>query len=195
MTQPLFGNCTDNSARLAENDRRGSPVPRKKTKFKIQLTPSGRKITKFQRSRPEPAKIIALGIDLLHHLHALARILFFIDTESRKEKRVRKITLGYTNTFTVKKSPLPLYGRKKLLRIGMIDNAKNFLKEHTDVAAEIEKIIRDNADRLLAAGKKGTVKPVEVVKPVAAPAAEEAPAEAAPKTTGSEDDLDIMVDE
>ena len=75
------------------------------------------------------------------------------------------------------------------------DNAKNFLKEHTDVAAEIEKIIRDNADRLLAAGKKGTVKPVEVVKPVAAPAAEEAPAEAAPKTTGSEDDLDIMVDE
>ena len=74
-------------------------------------------------------------------------------------------------------------------------NAKNFLKEHTDVAAEIEKIIRDNADRLLAAGKKGTVKPVEVVKPVAAPAAEEAPAEAAPKTTGSEDDLDIMVDE
>ena len=75
------------------------------------------------------------------------------------------------------------------------DNAKNFLKEHTDVAAEIEKIIRDNADRLLAAGKKGTVKPVEVVKPAAAPAAEEAPAEAAPKTTGSEDDLDIMVDE
>ena len=60
---------------------------------------------------------------------------------------------------------------------------------------EIEKIVRANSDRLLAAGKKGTVKPLdpsEVIKPAAAA---EAPAAPAAKTTGSEVDLDIMVDE
>ena len=75
------------------------------------------------------------------------------------------------------------------------DNAKIFLKEHPEVSAEIEKIVRANADRLLAAGKKGTVKPLdpsEIVKPVAEG---EAPAAHAAKTTGSEVDLDIMVDE
>ena len=34
------------------------------------------------------------------------------------------------------------------------DNAKLYLKEHPDVAAEIEKQVRENADRLLAAGKR-----------------------------------------
>ena len=75
------------------------------------------------------------------------------------------------------------------------DNAKIFLKEHPEVSDEIEKIVRANADRLLAAGKKGTVKPLdpsEIVKPVAEG---EAPAAPAAKTTGSEVDLDIMVDE
>ena len=77
------------------------------------------------------------------------------------------------------------------------DNAKQFLKDHPEVSDEIEKIVRANADRLLAAGKKGAVKPLdpsELVKPVTAA---EAPAAAAPaaKTTGSEVDLDIMVDE
>ena len=75
------------------------------------------------------------------------------------------------------------------------DNAKIFLKEHPEVSAEIEKIVRANADRLLASGKKGTVKPLdpsEIVKPVAEG---EAPAAPAAKTTGSEVDLDIMVDE
>ena len=75
------------------------------------------------------------------------------------------------------------------------DNAKQFLKEHPEVSDEIEKIVRANADRLLATGKKGTVKPLdpsEIVKPVAAG---EAPAAPAAKTTGSEVDLDIMVDE
>ena len=77
------------------------------------------------------------------------------------------------------------------------DNAKQFLKEHPEVSDEIEKIVRANEDRLLAAGKKGAVKPLdpsELVKPVTAA---EAPAAAAPaaKTTGSEVDLDIMVDE
>ena len=52
------------------------------------------------------------------------------------------------------------------------DNAKQFLKDHPEVSDEIEKIVRANSDRLLAAGKKGTA-----------------------KTTGSEVDLDIMVDE
>ena len=75
------------------------------------------------------------------------------------------------------------------------DNAKQFLKDHPEVSDEIEKIVRANADRLLAAGKKGTVKPLdpsEVIKPAAAA---EAPAAPATKTTGSEVDLDIMVDE
>ena len=75
------------------------------------------------------------------------------------------------------------------------DNAKQFLKDHPEVSDEIEKIVRANADRLLAAGKKGTVKPLdpsEIVKPVAAG---EAPAAPAAKTTGSEVDLDIMVDD
>ena len=75
------------------------------------------------------------------------------------------------------------------------DNAKQFLKDHPEVSDEIEKIVLANSDRLLAAGKKGTVKPLdpsEVIKPAAAA---EAPAAPAAKTTGSEVDLDIMVDE
>ena len=75
------------------------------------------------------------------------------------------------------------------------DNAKQFLKDHPEVSDEIEKIVRANADRLLAAGKKGTVKPLdpsEVIKPAAVA---ETPAAPAAKTTGSEVDLDIMVDE
>ena len=53
------------------------------------------------------------------------------------------------------------------------------------------------ADRLLAAGKKVTVKPLEkpAVTPVAAEDAPAAPMADAPKTTGSEMDLDIMADE
>ena len=50
------------------------------------------------------------------------------------------------------------------------DNAKIFLKEHPEISDEIEKIVRANADRLLAAGKKGAVKPLdpsEIVKPAA----------------------------
>ena len=35
------------------------------------------------------------------------------------------------------------------------DNAKQFLKDHPEVSDEIEKIVRANSDRLLAAGKKG----------------------------------------
>ena len=45
------------------------------------------------------------------------------------------------------------------------------LKDHPEVSDEIEKIVRANSDRLLAAGKKGTVKPLdpsEVIKPAAA---------------------------
>ena len=74
------------------------------------------------------------------------------------------------------------------------DNAKAYLKEHPEIADEIEKIVRENAERLLAAGKKGTVKQLdasELVKPAAAPAA----AVPAAQTTGSEADLDSMVDE
>ena len=72
------------------------------------------------------------------------------------------------------------------------DNAKIYLKEHPELADEIEQQVRANADRLLAAGKKGAVKPVE--KPAVTPVAP-APAAEVPQTTGSEMDLDIMVDE
>ena len=72
------------------------------------------------------------------------------------------------------------------------DNAKIYLKEHPERADEIEQQVRANADRLLAAGKKGAVKPVE--KPAVTPVAP-APAAEVPQTTGSEMDLDIMVDE
>src|SRR5699024_1572017 len=68
------------------------------------------------------------------------------------------------------------------------DNAKQFLRDNPDIAAEIETQVRDNADRLIAAGEKGTVKPVEKVA-APAPAAPAADA-AAPATTGSEVDLD-----
>ena len=72
------------------------------------------------------------------------------------------------------------------------DNAKQFLRDNPDIAAEIETQVRDNADRLIAAGKKGTVKPVEkVAAPApAAPAADAAP----PATTGSVVVLGILVD-
>ncbi len=40
------------------------------------------------------------------------------------------------------------------------DNAKIFLKEHPEISDEIEKIACQ-CDRLLAAGKKGTVKPLD----------------------------------
>ena len=75
------------------------------------------------------------------------------------------------------------------------DNAKQFLKEHPEVAGEIEKIVRANADRLLAAGKKGSVKPLDPSEIICPAAPGEAPAAPAAKTTGSEVDLDIMVDE
>ena len=67
------------------------------------------------------------------------------------------------------------------------DNAKTFLKENPAIMAEIEALVRANADKLLAAGKK----PVKGgITPVAAPAA---PAAAAAKV--SEEDLDIMVED
>ena len=67
------------------------------------------------------------------------------------------------------------------------DNAKTFLKENPAIMAEIEALVRANADKLLAAGKK----PVKGgITPVTAPAA---PAAAAAKV--SEEDLDIMVED
>ena len=51
------------------------------------------------------------------------------------------------------------------------DNAKAVPERPPEVSDEIEKIVRANSDRLLAAGKKGTVKPLdpsEVIKPAAA---------------------------
>ena len=66
------------------------------------------------------------------------------------------------------------------------DNAKKFLKENPAVMDEIEALVRANADKLLAAGKK----PVKGgVAPVAA-----APAPA-PAAKGGDEDLDIMVED
>ena len=75
------------------------------------------------------------------------------------------------------------------------DNAKQFLRDNPDIAAEIEAIVRENADRILAAGKKGIVKPIEKAAPVTPAAAPEAAPAAPAKTTGDEVDLDIMVDD
>ena len=75
------------------------------------------------------------------------------------------------------------------------DNAKQFLRDNPDIAAEIEAIVRENADRILAAGKKGVVKPIEKAAPVTPAAAPEAAPAAPAKTTGDEVDLDIMVDD
>ena len=67
------------------------------------------------------------------------------------------------------------------------DNAKTFLKENPAIMAEIEALVRANADKLLAAGKK----PVKGgITPVSAPAA---PAIAPAK--GGDEDLDIMVED
>ena len=67
------------------------------------------------------------------------------------------------------------------------DNAKTFLKENPAIMAEIEALVRANADKLLAAGKK----PVNGgITPVSAPAAPTiAPAK------GGDEDLDIMVED
>lgn len=74
------------------------------------------------------------------------------------------------------------------------DNSKIYLREHPEIAAEIEKKIRDNADELFNA-KRGTPK-------AAAPAADTAPAApAAPAAKGAkaaakaDDDIDIMVED
>lgn len=66
------------------------------------------------------------------------------------------------------------------------DNAKNYLKENPAVMAEIEALVRANADKLLAAGKK----PVKGGITLAAPAAP-----AAPAAKGGDEDLDIMVED
>ncbi len=70
------------------------------------------------------------------------------------------------------------------------DNAKIYLKEHPEIAKEIEKLIRENADKL--SGKKNAPAKPLLSKADGADAAEAAPA---PNTTGSEVDLDIMVDD
>ena len=76
------------------------------------------------------------------------------------------------------------------------DNAKQFLKEHPEVAGEIEKIVRAPTPTACwpPARKAASSRwdPSEIIRP-AAPG--EAPAAPAAKTTGSEVDLDIMVDE
>ena len=70
------------------------------------------------------------------------------------------------------------------------DNVKIYLKDHPDFMAEVESIVRANADKLLAAGKKGKVEPVTVPAP-AAPA--KLPSDAVARA--KEADLDIMVED
>lgn len=71
------------------------------------------------------------------------------------------------------------------------DTVKQFLIDHPETLAEIEAIVRANADKLVKS-KKGAAGPkIELVMPGKAPAA----APAAPKTTGSEAELDIMVED
>ena len=70
------------------------------------------------------------------------------------------------------------------------DNVKVYLKEHPDFMAEVEGLVRANADKLLAAGTKGKIEPVTVPAPAAtAPLPSDAVARA------KEADLDIMVED
>ena len=73
------------------------------------------------------------------------------------------------------------------------DNVKIYFKEHPELMAEIEELVRQNADKLVKGGKKakGSVTPV-VAAP--APAAAEAPAKEQAVSV-SEADLDIMVED
>ncbi len=71
------------------------------------------------------------------------------------------------------------------------DNAKNFLRENPALMDEIEAIVRANADKLLAAGKKPVKGGIVTVPTAAAPAA----AENAAKAAKADDDLDIMVED
>ena len=71
------------------------------------------------------------------------------------------------------------------------DNVKNYLSEHPELAQELEAIVRANADKLVKA-KKGAGPKLELVMPGQVPAAS---APEAPKTTGSEAELDIMVED
>ena len=70
------------------------------------------------------------------------------------------------------------------------DNVKIYLKEHPDFRAEVEGIVRANADKLLAAGKKGKVEPVTVPAPAASA---KLPSDAVARA--KEADLDIMVED
>ena len=70
------------------------------------------------------------------------------------------------------------------------DNVKIYLKEHPDFMAEVEGIVRANADKLLAAGKKGKVEPVTVPAPAASA---KLPSDAVARA--KEADLDIMVED
>ncbi len=71
------------------------------------------------------------------------------------------------------------------------DNVKNYLAEHPELAQELEAIVRANADKLVKA-KKGAGPKLELVIPGQTP---QAPAADQPKTTGSEAELDIMVED
>ena len=70
------------------------------------------------------------------------------------------------------------------------DNVKIYLKEHPDFMAEVEGIVRANADKLLAAGKKGKVEPATVPAPAASA---KLPSDAVARA--KEADLDIMVED
>ena len=74
------------------------------------------------------------------------------------------------------------------------DNAKNFLRENPAIMDEIESIVRANADKLLAAGKK-PVKGGIVTVPSGVSAAPEAAAKAEKAAKAADDDLDIMVED
>lgn len=71
------------------------------------------------------------------------------------------------------------------------DNAKSYLKEHQELADEIEKKVRDNADALFASKK-----PAAKAAAAAATAAAKAAAAPAPKVNvAADDDIDILVED
>ncbi len=72
------------------------------------------------------------------------------------------------------------------------DNVKIYFKEHPELTAEIEELVRQNADKLVKGGKKAKGSITPVVVPTPAEKQEEAAKAAA---AVSEADLDIMVED
>ena len=76
------------------------------------------------------------------------------------------------------------------------DNVKEYLKNNPDFSAEIERQVRENADKLLpGAARRAAAKPKAVEEAPVAPAASAPSAEKAAKPAGRAANIDIAVED